>query len=197
MFFLQYSRGQLVEGMEQAKLGIISDPISSYAYAIYGMTCAAAGRHAESVRASQRALEMDPESFIAHIAHLFDLCVSSRFEEAAAHGELALAMSGRHPWAMAVLAVTFGDWGKRAEAESVYAELAARARRSYVQPSTLALAASAAGFEDQAICHAREAFEIRDPMALMYFSSSWPGSARLRSYPRFHTCAVDTGWLLK
>jgi hypothetical protein len=66
---------------------------------------------------------------------------------------------------MAGLAVAFADWGKSADAEAIYAEMTARARRYYVQPCTLALAAAAAGFEDEAIRHAAEAFEIRDPMS--------------------------------
>jgi len=117
-----------------------------------------------------------------------------RFEEAVRVGELALAMSGRHPWAMATLAVTFADWGKPADAEALYAELAARGWRSYVPPSVLAVAAAAAGLEDEAIRHAREACEIRDPFSIAMFSRWWwPCNARLRAYPRFCDLLVGTG----
>src|SRR6266566_3338831 len=37
----------------------------------------------------------------------------------------------------------------------IYAELLARARRSYIQPSELAIAAAAAGMLDDAIAHAQ------------------------------------------
>jgi hypothetical protein len=47
---------------------------------------------------------------------------------------------------------------KPEDADAVYAELMGRARRCYVQPSVLAIAAAAAGIEDKAIRHAREAF---------------------------------------
>jgi len=71
--------------------------------------------------------------------------MSERFAESVAAAESALAISGRHPWAMAALAQGLGGWGKRADAKAVYGELMCRARRSYVPPSTLTLTALAAG----------------------------------------------------
>jgi hypothetical protein len=60
------------------------------------------------------------------------LVSSGQFEASVAAGESALAMSGRHPWPMAWLAVALADWGKTGEAEALYLELQARARREYV-----------------------------------------------------------------
>ena len=65
---------------------------------------------------------------------------------------------------MGTLATTVAHWGKFSDAEAIYAELTGRARRSYVPPSILALAAGAAT-PDKAVRRAREAFEIRDPMS--------------------------------
>ena len=125
------------------------------------------------------------------------LYLSERFEDAVAASESALAISGRHPWAMVALAESLADCGKRAEAEAAYSELICRARRDYVQPSSLAMAAAAVGMQDEAIGHARKAFEIRDPYALVWFSKIWPPSARLREDPRFGELAADMGWLRK
>jgi tetratricopeptide (TPR) repeat protein len=196
LFYLQFFEQRLAEGVAQAMLALESDPLSSYAHTIYSFTCAFAGRHAEAVQASRRAVELDSESYLARAILQGVLHLSRQFEESVAVGELALAMSGRHCWSMAVLAVTFADWGKPADAEAVYAEMLARSRRCYVQPSSLAIMAAALNI-DEAICHAREAFEIRDPMAPVWFSKIWPASARLRADPRFPEIAVDTGWLLK
>ena len=140
------------------------------------------------------AVELDPESFVARWAHQVALHVTGRFEEAARVGELALAMSGRHPWAMANLAVTFADWGKPGDAKALYAELAARGRRSYEPPCWLALAAAAAGLESEAIRHAREACTIRDPFSIAVFSKWWrPWNDRLHAYPRFKEIMVSIG----
>jgi serine/threonine protein kinase/tetratricopeptide (TPR) repeat protein len=193
LFYLQWYVGRLEEGVAQAKQAIESDPLSAYANAIFGFTCHFAGRYAEALRAAERAVELDPESFLARWMHHLALHVSGRFEEAVEVGELALAMSGRHPWAMNSLATTFADWGKPADAEALYSELMARARRGYVQPSCLAIAAAAAGMEDEAIRHTHEAFEIRDPMSHGYFLSFYPQSARLRAYPRAREIIVGMG----
>ena len=91
------------------------------------------------------------------------------------------------------LAAMFCDWKKHADVEALYAELIARSRRGYVQPVTLAIAAAAAGIEEEAIRHAREALEVRDPFVPLWFSKYWPFSARLYTYPRFREMMSNMG----
>jgi tetratricopeptide (TPR) repeat protein len=192
-FYLQCSVGRLEEGAAQAKLALKSDPLSAYANGLFGFTSSLAGRHVEGVQACERAVELDSESYLARWCHQMALYFSGRLEEAVAVGELALGMSGRHPWSMAALAAALADWGKPADAEALYAELMGRARRSYVPPSILAVVAAAAGIQDEAIRHAREAFDVRDPMTLFFFSKVSPTSARLRTYARFHDILAAAG----
>jgi TolB-like protein/Flp pilus assembly protein TadD len=193
LFYLQVSVGRLEEGVAQAKLALELDPLSGYTNTLVGFTCFCAGRHAEAVQACERAVELDPESFLARWCHHLALHLSGRFEEAVSAGELALAISGRHPWAVMSLAATFADWGKAGDAEALYAELVARARRGYVQPVTLAIAAAAARIEDDAIRHAYESFKVHDPIFPLWFSKYWPYSTRLRAYPRFLEIVASAG----
>jgi TolB-like protein len=193
LFYLQFALGRATEAIEHARLAVGSDPLSGYSNAMLGLTYSAAGRHTAAVEISQRAVELDAESFLARCSLQWALRFSGRFEESVAVGELALAMSGRHPWAMAGLAMTFAEWGKPADAQAVYAELMARAKRGYVQPSQVAMAAAAAGMQDEAIRHTREAFEIRDPFCRLHFSKYWPDSARLRVDPRFQEILLEFG----
>jgi TolB-like protein/Flp pilus assembly protein TadD len=198
LFYLQFSEGRLAEGMAQAKLALVSDPLSSYAHAIYGLACGVAGRHEEAIYVSRRAVELDSESYLAQMVLQSVLHLSGHLEESVAAGELALAMSGRQSWAMAYLAVTFADWGKLEDADAVYCEMLARARRQYVAPAPLAVAASAAAREDESIHHAREAFAFRDPHCQFLFSRHVPYSARLYAYPRFCEITASIGrgdWL--
>ena len=123
---------------------------------------------------------------------------SGKLEESIAAGELALAMSGRLSWSMAMLAVTFAKVGKPEYADAVYTEMQARARRQYLPPAQLALAAAAASREDEAIHHTRKAFEIHDPSCLVFFSRHLPYSAPLYAYPRFREIIASMGrqhWL--
>lgn len=198
LFFLQYSEGRLEEGNAQAKLALISDPLSSYAHAIYGLTCANAGKHAEAVLASRRAIELDSESYLARVILQYVLHASGQLEESVAAAELALAISGRHPWPMAFLAVTLADSGKSGDADAVYSEMRARARRQYVPPGPLALAASSAAREVESVRHASEAFAVRDPHCQFFLSRYNPYTVRSYAYPRFREIIASMGrseWL--
>jgi tetratricopeptide (TPR) repeat protein len=196
-FYLQCAVRRWDEGVAHATLAVESDPLSGYANAVLGGTYLFAARYAEAITASERAVELDSDSFLARYFLHAALHRSGRFEEAVAVGEKALTMSGRHAWAMAGLAATLADWGKPVDAEAVYAELMARARRYYVQPTQLAIAAAAAGMQDEAIAQAREAFEIRDPsrnQLSMTKNVSWPFTARLHADPRFHEILRAAGF---
>lgn len=71
--------------------------------------------------------------FTAQLYHF--LYVNGQFEDAVATAEKALMMSGRHSWVMFMLALIFADWGKATDADALYAEMLARARREYVPPA--------------------------------------------------------------
>jgi TolB-like protein len=199
LFYLMFSEGRSAEAMAEAKRALESDPLSSYAHSMYGFICGCAGQCARAVQPSQRGVELDSESYLARYLLQTVLWLSGRFEESVPVGESALAMSDRHAWSMATLALTLADSGKLADADAVYAEMQARARRQYVPPAVLAVAASAAAREDEAIRHASEAFEIRDPHCIFFFTRHVPAlTARLYAYPRFREIIASMGrsdWL--
>jgi hypothetical protein len=99
---------------------------------------------------------------------------------------------------MAWLAVALADWGKTDEAEALYFEMQARARREYVAPTSLAVAALAAAKDDEVIRYAREACEIHDPSCATFFSRYFPLSPRLYRDSRFREIIAQMGrsdWL--
>jgi len=149
------------------------------------MCCALSGRHAEGIQSSRRAVELDNESYLARFILQFVLHVGGQFEECVAVGDAALAMSGRHSWSMATLAMALADLGKSEDADAVYAEMQARGRRQYVPPALLALAASAAAREEEAVTHAREAYHIRDPHCEFFLSRHIDFGRKLYAYSRF------------
>jgi tetratricopeptide (TPR) repeat protein len=193
LFYLQLAEGKLDEGAEQAKLALVSDPLSTYAHAIYGMTCSFTSKKEEGIEMSRRAVELDPDSYLARIILQFALRTCGKYEESVSVGEAALAMSGRHSWSMATLAVALADLNKVAEADAVYQEMLARARRQYQPPAMLSLAASAAGRKDTAIDHAREAYKIRDPHCEIFLSRHIDFASRLYADSRFRQMADEMG----
>jgi adenylate cyclase len=94
LFYLQFSEGRLADGMEQAKLALRADPLSSYAHAVYGLTCGNAGKKDEAVKACQRAVELDSDSYLAQMLLQLVLHIDGKLEESVEAGESALAMSG-------------------------------------------------------------------------------------------------------
>jgi tetratricopeptide (TPR) repeat protein len=170
------------------------DPLSSYAHAVDGLTCALAGRHEESLQSSRRAVELDPESYLACMIRQGVLHVNGRLEESVAAAESALALSGRLSWSMATLAVTLADFAKPDEAEAIYAELLARSRRGYISPVHLAYGAAATSQEDELIRHTREAFVICDPFCAFFLSKYFPYSARLHAYRSFRQLLEEVGY---
>jgi TolB-like protein len=197
-FYLQLSEGRLPEGMEQVKLALASDPLSGYTNAIYALACNIAGKTAESVDVGRRAVQLDSGSFVANWVLQLALLSSGQFEASVVAGESALAMSGRSPWSMSLLAMALADLGRVTEADAVYCEMLARARREYIQPTSLAFAAAAAAREEEAVRHAREAVEIRDPNSQTFFSRYCPVSARLYRHLGFQEIIAQMGrsdWL--
>jgi tetratricopeptide (TPR) repeat protein len=157
-----------------------------------GLGYSVVARTSDGMRVSQRAFELDPESYLPHWSQQAVLSLGGRYDEAIAAGQKALAISGRHPWSMMMLTQALADCERMADAESVYAEMLARARREYVPPSCLAYAASAIVRWDEVLCHVREAITIRDPCRIPILCSYWFGK-RLRVDARIDEMLKESG----
>lgn len=188
---MQWVAGCFEEGISHAKKAVEFDPLSSYANAILGLKNSHGGMSAESVSAGQAAVELEP-SYIACWCLELVLHWDGQFERTVETGKMAVAVSGRHPFSMVALATTYADWSKPAEAKAIYGELLARAACEYIQPSQLAIAAAAEGEMEKAVDHAREAYEIRDPMLIT--AKYWPDFARLRDVPGFQDIVMGMGF---
>src|SRR5207302_649109 len=102
--------------------------------------------------------------------------------EAIAPLELAVTASGRHPWTLAALAVCYSSLARLGEVEAIRDELVARARREYVQSSTLAIVAASLGRMD-------DAFELLDRACdehdgILVYSKRYPFFKLLQADPR-------------
>jgi TolB-like protein len=192
IFYLQLATNRSAEGVAHAKLAVEYDPLSGYAHAQLAYAYALAGRHDEAVQRAQRAVELLPDSISGRVILQNAFYVSGRLEEGVAAGRVTLALCGRHPLAMAVLALTLGESGKVTEAEGLYAEMMARARCEYVSPSMRAYAAAGAARWDEAMGHVCEALRIGDPVQWA-LSSNWLGGRRVRTDSRIDHMLTEHG----
>jgi serine/threonine-protein kinase len=184
LFFLLWVSKRDSEAFDQLSRLLQIDPLSGYANVIFSFACVSSGRLLEAVEHARRGVELDPNSYLGQWALAVALECSAQYEEAVVVAERALAMSGRHNWALTTLVSTYAAWNKPENALAVYRELEERRSREYIQPAMLATAAAAAGEMDRAIAFAREALQKRDPLFVM-IARTWPEYQVLWTDPRF------------
>jgi len=190
LFYLVCAQGRLDEGIAIAKKAVEIDPLSPYAHTILSYVYIFSDKADEAVRAASKAVELEP-SFVTYVCLNGAQWVKGEFAQAIAAGEMAVALSGRHVWPLAILAATYAAMGKVAEAKAIYAELSGRAAHGYVQPFFLAVAASAGGELDKAFGHLFDAVEIRDPQLITL--KCLPDTLHLRKDPRFDEILARMG----
>lgn len=184
LFLLQWVSARNEEARDELQRALQIDPLSGYAHVIMSFSCLSSGRFAEAVEHSKRGVELDPSSYLAHWCYSAALEYEKQYEKAVIVAEQALAMSGRHSWAMMTLASTYAAWGKPDDAKAVFRELEARSRREYIPPAMLAATAAVVGEIDRAVEFAQQALDRRDPLLVM-LARTWPDYDNLRSDPRF------------
>ena len=183
-FFLHWISGREQEAHDELLLLIQLEPLSGYAHVILSFFGISSGRLSEAVEHGRRGVELDPNSYLAHWSLAVALECNAQYEEAAAAAERALAISGRHSWALTTLVSIYAAWDKPDHARAVYRELEARSAGDYVQPSMLAPAAAAVGERDRAIAFAQQALDDKDPL-FVTLARTWPGYGQLRTDSRF------------
>src|SRR6185503_12538476 len=128
--------------------------------------------------------ELDPNSYLGQWALAVALQCDEQYEQALVATERALAISGRHSWALMTLAAIYARWNKPGEARAVFNEFEARRTREYIQPAMLTAAAAVVGETDRAIAFAQQALDDRDPLFVM-LARTWPDYQRLQADSRF------------
>ena len=191
VFYLQWASGRFDEGLAQAERAAQIDPLSSWFKGMLGVAYLMTDAN-KSLTTALEAIRIDADAFLGHWVQMTALNVLERYSEAAQVGEMGIKLFGRPVWMMASLARSYLHLGRRAESEALYEELCSRAKREFVSPVFLAIAACAAGQQEQAIRIANYADEIGDPtlMGIKY----WPDLAELREDPRFQETLKRRGW---
>ena len=191
VFYLQWAAGSFEEGLAQAECAVQIDPLSAWRRAMLAVAYLMIDGD-RSLKTALEAIRIDADAFLGYWVEMTALNALGRYSDAAQVGELGIKMFGRPPWMMASLTRSYLHLGQRAESEALYMELRARAKREFVSPVFLAVAACAAGNQDDAIRLAQEADAIGDPtlIGIKY----WPDHVELREDPRFQEILRSRGW---
>ena len=149
--YLQGTRGDHESAIAEVRVAVDIDPLSAYTHTMLAYVLAFAGRAGEAVEEARRGAESDPDSYWGQFVLATAYHCAARLSEAEGAYQRALSVSGRNPLALANLGRLYAECERSADASAVDAELMARSRQEYVQPSTVALAAACAGRAEEAL----------------------------------------------
>ncbi len=172
------------EGVIAASQAVAADPLNGYAHSMLALAKNFANDQHEMVAAAERGVELDSESFWSHWVLQRAYHHAGRLDEAVVQARRTLGMSGRHPWSLSDLAVTFVRLGNHQAAEAIFGELSSRDSIERIQPSATALAAVCAGRLDEAIALCHRAIDERDAyIRWSAFEDRWDGWQPLHAHP--------------
>jgi TolB-like protein len=185
VFALGLLSGKWEAGVDELSAVIGLDPLNGFAHSMLALLKTFMGDTTDVVAYARRGLELDEDSFWGHLGLQRALHCAGLHDEAQKHGITSLDSFGRHPWMMAELAVDYASVGEREKAEAILEELRMRGRFQYMQPSPMALAATAAGRLDEAIDLCHKAFDEHDAHILWAIIEVWDGWQPLYKHPQW------------
>lgn len=164
------------EAVAETKRAVSDEPLNAWAGGMNAMVHGFAGQFEESIAEAKRAYEIDRESFVAHWTLVMCYSWKGEFDQAIARATALLALSGRNPWVLAIFGWSLCKAGRMDWARAVYDELEARARHEFVSPFWMAVAATSAGCQDEAMKLAERAIVERDSFVVIgRFMPFWEG----------------------
>jgi len=160
------------------------DPLNAWVGSMHSFLLGILGVHEESIAEAERSLALDPESFFAQWSLMRSLVLAGHYEQGIALAPSLLGDSGRHSWALGLLAWTYGRAGSADRTRACYDELEARSRHEFVSRAWLASAAGSAGLPEEGIRWMERAVAERDPLVI--WSRRLPFWDSIQSHARFH-----------
>jgi tetratricopeptide (TPR) repeat protein len=179
------SRGAMPieHALAEARRAVQDDPLNAWVGGMHSQILGIAGRHEESFAEAERSLSLDADSFYAHWNVMRGHAWAGRYDRAIQEAPALFGASGRHTWALGLLAWTYGRAGHADRARAVYDELEGRSRHEFVSRAWLSMSAGSAGLEEESIRWAERAVAERDPLVLWARNRQFWDS--VRTHPRF------------
>ncbi len=147
--------GQPVKGIGEGRKAQALDPLAPEPPHVLSQNLYLARRYPEAVEQAQKALDVDPKYFLAHLQLALIYMAQGKSRDAIAAARSAREDEPLADWPTAALGMAYAADGQRAEAEKVLAEMNQKASRGWV-PSYV-FAEIYAGLRDKS--HALDALE--------------------------------------
>ena len=176
------TQGRLTEAVERARKARELDP-SPGASSELGWILFHARRYDEAIREYRTALAIEPDNAFTLWRLGFALSLKHQSQEAIAVLERAVSVSDRAPGNLGVLAVVYGQAGRRKDALRVLAELKKRQRTGYVPAGAFVLTYSGLVDREQTLIWLEQAY--KEQSLILLFLKVHPIFDSLRDDPRF------------
>ncbi|HWI17466.1 MAG TPA: hypothetical protein VNT81_06955, partial [Vicinamibacterales bacterium] len=149
------------------------DPLNAWAVALEGFVQTLIGLQDDAIANARHGIELDVNNFTAHWVHCSALAARRRDDEALAAAAPALAMSGRHPAILALVAAIHSRREETRLAGQIRVELEERAATGYVSTALRATVAAAASAWPEARALLARAIDERDPQIAFWKMPAW------------------------
>jgi tetratricopeptide (TPR) repeat protein len=163
LFLLCYTLDRFEEAMEQARITIENDPLSSYAYACYALILAPAGEIEESIEIAKYAVGLEPNAMLPRYTLGYCYLYAGEYQKALDECQVALNASNRHAWNLNLMMAIYSELGMKEEAMKLYRELETMYKDHNAPPANLAIAAAVVGKDDYALELSQIALDTYDP----------------------------------
>lgn len=175
--------GQLEQSIAIHERGVELDPLSSLVRAQFAWLLLVARQYGRAEEELRKALDAQPNFFIAHWILGQVHAAQSRCDAAIRELEKAADLSGQSIWMRAMLGYVYGRAGRRQEALAILQELEQRAQSGYVRQSLFSALYVGLGDPEKAIDYLEKGYADRD--FEMVWLQAEPIYDPLRSDPRF------------
>ncbi len=179
--------GRFDEGLEQAREARALDPLSPMLNSLFAGFLTAARQPEEARKQVQRALDLQPDFWIALHVRAGMAMDGGNMRAAVADYSRAADSSSRTSQVLAMLAVAHAGAGEPDAARAILAEMEARRATTYVPATSFAATALALGKPGTALDELERAHRERDiRMVFLKVDARWNA---LRKQPRFQALA--------
>jgi serine/threonine-protein kinase len=179
------------EALEEIRLAHRLDPLSRIINTHEGHFLYNARRYDSAFKSLERAIELDPNFWIAHLTMGKLYGVQLRYRESLAEFAKAFRFSSGNTEALALRGYTFGASGSRAQARRVLRDLERKGKNLYVPPLHRSLTWLGLGESAAALEALEEALEERD--VRLTFLAVEPRWDALRPHPTFQRLLKRVG----
>ena len=163
LFLLTYVQERFEEGIEQSRISIENDPLSSYAYSCFGLVLATAKKEEEAIEMALHAVELEPNAMLPRYTLSYCYYCAGEYQKALEECQVALSSSNRHAWNLNLMMAIYAELKLEEEAMRIFRELEVMYKEHDAPPANLAIAAAAVGKNDYARELSKIALEIDDP----------------------------------